>query len=162
MHLLVALGLSIGVLAGLWTEASVATGLITWVAFVAWAAFYAAGGKKEGLIKLVPANLLGVVWGILAVYFTKIVVIPYALGIGVAIAVFLICIQAYWKVLSFIPGCVIGFACYFGSNFDWKGTVIALVLGAVLGFISEWLAIALTKLPFAGRGKKENLAKPAP
>ena len=53
---------AVGVLAGLWTQVSVELGLITWVAFVSWATFFAAGGGREGLTKGLAANLSGVAW----------------------------------------------------------------------------------------------------
>lgn len=47
----IGVGLSVGALAGIWTQVSVEFGLVTWVAFVAWACFFAAGGGTLGLKK---------------------------------------------------------------------------------------------------------------
>ena len=60
---LLGIGTSVGVLAGVWTFASVELAWITWVAFVAWACFFAAGGGTTGLAKGLAANLAGVFWG---------------------------------------------------------------------------------------------------
>jgi hypothetical protein len=37
--------------------------LITWVGFVAWACYFAAGGGREGFLKGLAANLAGALWG---------------------------------------------------------------------------------------------------
>jgi hypothetical protein len=145
MDLLVALGISIGVLAGLWGQFSGAAGLVTWVAFVSWACFFAAGGKKEGLIKVVASNISGVVWGLIIVFLLKTFAFQYGLGVYIAIAVFFVCLQAKISFLSFIPGTFVGIACFFGTSFNWQGTIIALVIGACLGFVSEYIGVMLTK-----------------
>jgi len=144
MDLLVGIGLSVGVLAGLWGQFSGGAGLITWVAFVSWACFYAAGGNKEGLLKTIPANISGVLWGMLMVYGAQVLGFEYALGTSIAVCAFFMCVQAKWSVLSFIPGAFAGCSCYFGSNLNWQGAMIALVLGAVLGYISETGGVLLS------------------
>lgn len=65
MNAYVAVGITIGVLAGLWTWASVSGGLITWVAFVSWALFFAAGGGFAAVRKVVPTVVTGVIYGTL-------------------------------------------------------------------------------------------------
>ena len=59
MKRLIALGISIGVLAGLWTVLALTVTsigawqapLVVWIGFAAWACFYAAGGRLSGLTK---------------------------------------------------------------------------------------------------------------
>src|SRR6476469_4704753 len=60
---------SIGVLAGIWTQLSVTLGLVTWIAFVIWAGFYAAGAHRDGFVRVLASALSGVVYGWLAVWF---------------------------------------------------------------------------------------------
>lgn len=156
MNLLVALGLSIGILAGAWAQISSlpAIALPTFVGVISWACFYAAGGKKDGLIKTTASNLSGVLWAYLAVLLFKALVgtLPtVALGIAIAIGCFVMVIQANIKILSFIPGTFAGAAAFFGTNFDWQKTAIALVIGALLAFLSEVIGTSLTKI-----GKKGN------
>lgn len=158
MNLLIALGLSIGILAGIWAQVSVlpAIALPTFVGVISWACFYAAGGKKEGLLKTVASNLSGVLWAFVVVLIFKAIVgaIPAAaLGIAIAIGCFIMVMQANIKILSFIPGTFAGAAAYFGTNYDWKKTAIALVIGALLAYLSEIIGTALTKI-----GKKESKA----
>ncbi len=146
MDPLIAIGISVGILAGLWGQFSGDLGLITWVGFVAWAVFYAAGGKRTGYLKAVPALLSGVVWAALIVWFAGVLGVTAGLGIAVGIGAFMMVAQAKVSVLSFIPGAFAGASCYFGSGNDWKGTAIALVLGASLGWLSEAGGGALAKI----------------
>lgn len=137
MDPLIAIGISVGILAGLWGQFSGDLGLITWVGFIAWACFYAAGGKRAGFLKTVPANLSGVLWGWLMVWFAGVLGFTGGLGIAIAIGAFAMVVQAKVPWLSFIPGAFAGTSCYFGTGGDWRGTAIALILGAVLGWASE-------------------------
>lgn len=133
-------GISIGVLAGVWTQASLELNLVTWVAFVAWACFYAAGGGREGFTRGLAANLSGAVWGYLVSLLVKQVTFNGALAIAVAVIAFAMCVQASVPLLSFIPGAFAGAASFFGTGFDLTGTVLALALGAGLGWLSAVLA----------------------
>src|SRR2546425_1240264 len=66
MDTLMALAVSIGVLIGLWVKFGglLAPGLAIAVptGIVAWACFFAAGGKVQGLQKAIAANLSGGIW----------------------------------------------------------------------------------------------------
>src|SRR2546425_5705439 len=66
MDTLMALAVSIGVLIALWVKFGglLAPGLAIAVptGIVAWACFFAAGGKVQGLQKAIAANLSGVIW----------------------------------------------------------------------------------------------------
>ena len=69
MDLVTALALSIGLLGGvatyLYLSDPLVLGLQIWAAFIAWASFYHCGGKIQGFISSVLANLWGVLWGAL-------------------------------------------------------------------------------------------------
>lgn len=146
MNLLTALGISIGLLVGIYGEVSGLVGLVTWVTVISWASFYAAGGKTDGLVKAAASNLSGVIWGIVITFIASSINIPFALGIGLLVGAFMICAQARWKVLSFIPGAFLGCAAYFGTNGDWKATILSLIVGLVLGYISEVIAVFLSNI----------------
>jgi len=159
MNLLVALGISIGVLAGAWVYVGLlpAIALPVWVGVISWACFYAVGGKKEGLLKTVCSNLSGLLWG----YFIVLIFglsgsSVLVLAIAVAVGCFIMCIQANIKVLSFIPGAFAGTAAYFSvvfyygaakvtGRFNWLDTAICLIIGALLAFLSEYVGTALSK-----------------
>jgi hypothetical protein len=135
----IGVGLSVGVLAGIWTQVSVELGLITWVAFVAWACFFAAGGNRTGFSKGLAANLSGVVYGWLVGLLTSGVLFPGVLAVGVAFAALAICLRAGWAPLSYIPGAFAGTAVFFGTQLSFWPTIIALIIGACLGWLSAFL-----------------------
>lgn len=135
----IGVGLSVGVLAGIWTQVSVELGLITWVAFVAWACFFAAGGGALGFRRGLAANLSGVVYGWLVALLISAADFPGVLAVGVAVAALAMCLQAGWAPLSFIPGAFAGTAVFFGTTFAFWPVVIALAIGAGLGWVSALL-----------------------
>lgn len=137
---LLGIGISVGVLAGIWTYASVELTLITWVAFVAWACFFAAGGGTTGMAKGLAANVAGVFWGwVISQGLENVSASTIALALMVTVVGFILCIEAAIPLLSFIPGGFAGTAVFFGTSFDLVGVLIAIVAGAVLGIISEKL-----------------------
>ena len=146
MSILVGIAISVGVLAGLWGQFSPEVGLITWVGFVAWASFYAAGGKGEGLKLSLLSNLSGVFWAFVMVQSATLLGIGSVMGITIGIGAAMMVIQSKIKLLAFIPGAFMGCSCAFGTGLDIKGTVIALVAGGLLGFISQFLGIKLSEL----------------
>lgn len=146
MKALVTIGITVGILAGLWTQLSTPFGLITWVGFVGWACYFAAGGKREGLIKAIPASLSGALWGSAIVWTAGAVTLPAILPISVGLAAFAMCVQARWRVLSFIPGTFAGCAAFFGTSFDFAATCLALTVGAFLGWLSEYAANRITAI----------------
>src|SRR6266849_390772 len=91
---------------------------------VAWGLFYSAGGKTQGLHKVIASTLSGVV-------------------------AFLLVIQSKLPALSFIPGAFCGAAVTaWAAPADPKGYImvaVALVAGAVLGYISEMGAGMIAK-----------------
>lgn len=135
----IGVGLSVGILAGIWTQASIELGLVTWVAFIAWACFFAAGGGASGFRKGLAANLSGVAYGWLVALLTTAADFPGVLAIGVGVAALAMCLQAGWKPLSFIPGAFAGTAAFFGTSLALWPTVVALVIGAGLGWASAVL-----------------------
>ncbi|MCW2817700.1 MAG: hypothetical protein JWR42_487 [Marmoricola sp.] len=141
MKSLLGVAISVGVLAGLWTFVSVELTLVTWVAFVAWACFFAAGGGTGGLAKGLAANVAGVFWGwVVSQGLSNVSGSTLALSVMVTVIAFILCIEAALPLLSFIPGGFAGTAVFFGTSFDLTGTLIAVVAGALLGFVSEILA----------------------
>jgi hypothetical protein len=148
MDLLLALGISIGVLIAGWTYVALGPGnLPVWAGIVAWGCFFAAGGKMSGLTKTIAANLSGVLWAYLALKLAGNAGLP-ALSAAVGVAALIMVLQAKIPLLSFIPGAFLGAATavsvVVGANGSWTKTIIALVAGALLGYISELVAGALS------------------
>ncbi len=159
MDMLIALGLSIGVLIAIWTYIALGVAALpVWAGIVAWGAFFAAGGKTEGLMKTLAATLSGVFWAFVALWawnqFGNGNVL--ILSILVGIIAFIMVVQAKVPALSFIPGAFLGAATAVSvvvgaaqmyPEGRWLKTIIALVVGALFGYVSEALAGLLTKRP---------------
>jgi hypothetical protein len=149
MDALVALALSIGILIAGWTYLALGVAALpVWAGIVAWGCFFAAGGKTEGLMKTIATNLSGVLWAFLALYVWNSAGggVPL-LSLLVGIAAFIMVIQAKIPALGFIPGAFLGAATavsvVVGANGSWTSTIIALLAGAVFGYVSEMLAGAM-------------------
>ncbi|HEY8256921.1 MAG TPA: DUF1097 domain-containing protein [Gemmatimonadales bacterium] len=146
MDFLLALGISIGVLIAGWTYVALGpAALPVWAGIVAWGCFFAAGGKTTGLTKTIASNLSGVLWAFLALQAaTRFGGGTAILSVAVGVAALIMVMQSKIPVLSFIPGAFLGAATavsvVVGANGTWSKTIIALVAGAVLGYVSEMLA----------------------
>jgi hypothetical protein len=157
MDVLVALAVSIGILIAAWTYIALGTAaaLPVWAGIVAWGCFFAAGGKTTGLTKTVASNLSGVFWAFVALYLSASLPGIGALSLLVGVAALFMVLQSKIAVLSFIPGAFLGAATavsvVVGAEgkfpHPWARTVIALILGAVFGYLSEMLAGAIARKP---------------
>jgi hypothetical protein len=150
MDLLLALGISIGVLIAGWTYVALGPGALpVWAGIVAWGCFFAAGGKTTGLVKTIASNLSGVLWAFLALQAaTRLGGSTTMISVAVGVAALIMVVQAKISALSFIPGSFLGAATavsvVVGANGTWTKTIIALVAGAILGYVSEAVAGMLT------------------
>ena len=151
MDVLVALAISIGILIAGWTYVALGVAALpVWAGIVSWGCFFAAGGKTTGLTKTIAANLSGVFWAFIALEFSRRFGggLP-VLSILVGVAAFFMVLQAKIPALSFIPGAFLGAATavsvVVGAKGTWTSTIIALIAGAVLGYLSELLAGTMTR-----------------
>ena len=151
----IGIAVSIGVLAAVWTQVSVSLELVTWVGFLAWACYFAAGGGRDGFTRGLAANVSGLVYGWLVAAFIGVATFPGALAIAVGVVAALMCLQAGWTTLSFIPGAFVGAAAYFGTTFSFWPTAIALVVGALLGWTSGVVGARL-QAAVAGRTRSSE------
>ena len=169
MDLITALAVSIGALGGVATFVFLSPfgfGLQIWAAFIGWASFYHCGGKTKGLISSALANLWGVLWGALTLIavtgtgMADTVGLPIWAGICVAIGVGLMILGAKIPVFSAIPAQVYGYAATVAFTLLTNAAgamtaprlenpvvivALSLVIGNVLGYISEALAGSLAK-----------------
>jgi hypothetical protein len=121
-----------------------------WAGIVAWGCFFAAGGKTTGLTKTIASNLSGVLWAFLALQAaTRLGGGLPVLSAAVGVIAFLMVMQSKIPALGFIPGAFLGAATavsvVVGASGTWINAVIALVAGAVLGYVSEMLAGMMAK-----------------
>jgi hypothetical protein len=156
MSLLTALALSIGVLIAVWVKIGpmlfTTTAIAVPAGIIAWACFYAAGGKMTGLQKTIASNVSGVVWVLIAMLVINAANLGGIAWIIIGVVAAIIVLQSKVPMLSFIPGAFCGAAvtAASGAGTDMKANVmvaLAMVAGAVLGWISEAGAVALARKP---------------
>ncbi len=161
MHIYTALGISIGVLAGvlcvvcdlLGLTGVTAISIAAWPGFVAWACYFAVGGKKEGLMKTMCANTAGLIMSLLMIACMGLLSFlggTIGLAIAVAIGAFILCVEANWSPLSFIPGafcgCAVGFGLGVGTNFELLIMgILSMWVGALFAYASDIWGNAMAK-----------------
>ncbi len=169
MPLLTALAVSIGALAAVATYLFVgplaALGLQIWAAFIAWAAFYHSGGKTAALASNIPAHIFGAFVGWVALYGVTVLGgslgVPAAAALTVGIGAFVIVIAANMPALASIPSAVYGFGCIAAYSLlagkietltaasivdnPLINIVVSMVIGALFGFASEKIGVAMAK-----------------
>jgi len=171
MKSLTALSLSIGVLGGI--AAGLCLGplagmVLIWVAFIAWACFFALGGDGKALQNTIVCSLLGAVFAwialmaILGIPLAETLSLPVWAGIVIAITVIIMCLLANIECFSAIPAAVLGYASVAGYALQTPDALsmasltspsfsnplvivgVSLVVGAILGMISGKIGAALT------------------
>lgn len=149
MDMLTALALSIGILIALWVKVGTMASLLVPAGIVAWACFFAAGGKTQGLQKTIASNVSGVVWVWLAMTLIGMMSMGSWAWVIIGVVAFILVLQSKVPALSFIPGAFCGAAVTaWAAPTDPKGylmVAVALVAGAVLGYVSEMGAGMLAK-----------------
>jgi hypothetical protein len=163
MSAYLALAVSVGLLAVLDTwlffgplATTLVAGLV-WVSFIAWGCHFHSGGGTKGATTAVACMSWGAVVGMASVMLANgplgglddTIAIAIAVGIGAAV----ICLSSKIPLLSTIPASVYGFASIAGSMVlagktpeeAVLPTIIAILIGAAFGFVSEMLSNALTK-----------------
>ncbi len=155
---LVGLGISIGVLAGIWTWISITVGIATWPTFVGWALFFASGGDAKSIYKAGLPIITGTLLGWIAVQIT-----PFLGGgtIGLAIAVvivaFIMTVLGLVKGFEFVPAQFASAASFFGMGATTAAigkTLLPVLLGVLFGYLSAIL-------PPLFMPKKESQSKSA-
>ena len=163
MPSLVALSLSIGVLGGVATALCLGplSGIaLIWVAFIAWACYFAIGGDQKALQNTIVCGILGAViaWValmvILSIPLADTLTLPVWAGIVVGVTVLVMCLLAHVEYFSAIPASVLGYASVAAFALQTEGALsmealgsagtsnalvvvaISIVVGAVFGMIS--------------------------
>lgn len=157
MNALNAISLSVGLFVGIWCFATLGflePRVMTWITFLTWASFFAAGGGKSGLVKAIASAFAGTLISALTVWLNG------QLGGGVqgigllifsgllAVLGWALCQLSKVDVFSFIPGAFIGAASFFGagapldSKLGW--VLVSIVCGAMMGLISEQVGKLMT------------------
>ncbi|MBX3684632.1 MAG: DUF1097 domain-containing protein [Rhodocyclaceae bacterium] len=153
MKFLHALAFSIALLVALWVYLSVGNPdfrFTPWIGFVAWAAYFAAGGGADGVRKSIAAGLAGALltavtlFGVQALGGSLIVLIGL-----VAILAFVLVAMADVPALAYTPAAFLGAACFFGSGakLDASALFVCLTwcLGVLFGLLSEQIGKRLAR-----------------
>jgi hypothetical protein len=160
MTMLIALAISISLLAvgatWLFLVPLAVLNAQVWQGFIAWACHYHSGGKLAGTQTTIVGMSFGALVGMAAVllagqigFFGQLAA-PVAVGIGAAVIV----LSAHLKLLSTIPASVYGFAAIAGLILLGDGmtatsallpTILSIAVGALFGFVSEFIAGKLAK-----------------
>jgi len=163
MPALIALAVSVGVLAvaATWIffvpAAVVAAHMQVWQAFIAWGCHYHSGGKFTGTRNTIICMSFGAVVGMAAVLLAAQLgslgafAAPVAVGLGAAV----ICLASAIPLLATIPASVYGFAAIAGlillggkemtATAALLPTILSIIVGAAFGFVSEAVMNALKK-----------------
>lgn len=140
-----ALGTSIALLVAFWVYVSIGLPelkLYPWIGFVAWAAFFAAGGGRAGVAKPLAASTAGIALTALTMYAVgqsggSLV----ALMLLVAVLAFVLVAISDIGLFSYTPAAFLGAATYFGSGSKIDESIAFVILswvaGLLLGFASE-------------------------
>lgn len=152
-----AISLSVGLLVTVWCFATLGflePKVITWITFLTWASFYAAGAGAGGLAKSIACGAVGVIVSALVVWLNArlgggtqgggLVIFSLLLGaLG-----WVLCRMSQITLLSVIPGSFIGAASFFGAGapldqrLGW--VLLSIVCGSLMGLISQRLAGVFT------------------
>lgn len=156
-----ALATSVGLLAVLdtWLFVSPLAALLpglVWISFIAWGCHFHSGGGVKGMTTAIVGMSFGALVGMVAVMLAGgplagagDLAAPIAVGLGA----FVICLASKVPLLAVIPASVYGFASIAGPILlagmapeeAILPVVLSVVIGALFGIASEYLANALTK-----------------
>jgi Protein of unknown function (DUF1097) len=164
MDLVTALAIVIGVMGAIATWLAITMGspyLLIWAAFIGWASYYHCGGKESGLKSSAVANVWGAICAAVAlIALLAMGVTAVTAGICVGVTVAIMILGAKVPALSAIPAAVYGYAStaalfLLGAAAYGEGSgavikvavavAISLVIGNVLGYISEKIAGSVVK-----------------
>lgn len=153
MKLLHALALSIAALVALWVYLSIGRPELRinpWIGFVAWAAFFAAGGGRGGALKSMAGGIAGVL--LTAVTMAAVAALggelPWLIAM-VALLAFVLVAMADIPPLAYTPAAFLGAASFFGAGAKVDETVLLVSItwlaGVSFGFASERLGQLFAK-----------------
>ncbi|UOE77708.1 DUF1097 domain-containing protein [Parageobacillus thermoglucosidasius] len=128
--------LATGLLCGLWALLAPSLGLMTWAGFAGCTTFFAVGtGGVKGMVKAMLCNITGVGCGMLILWLSAMLEIPYSAAIFSGIITVVMCLAGKLPLINYTPGIFIGCFSTFAANGDWQVLLLSLLSGAVLGFL---------------------------
>ena len=151
MKKILAIGISSGIVAAIWTIGSFSIGLSTVAGFLAWSSFFASGVSGiKGVKKALIANISGICWGFSGVQLSNLFAPSLgnvqAIAVGNGLGSLAICLQSKLALVSFIPGSFIGWSAFIASGMNFKIAIISMIIGSFLGYASEMLTDVFMKV----------------
>jgi hypothetical protein len=172
MSQLVALSVSIALLGGVATMLYQTQSFLIWAGFIAWAAFFGAGGDTAALKKTIAGSVFGAIVAALALVLFQYLPVEGWLwiprnGVVVAVTVLILGLASKVELLSHLPANVYGYAATFAAtrmasmatpvapttqlfsaphvSIPLFNVIVSMVVGALFGLASGKLAAALQK-----------------
>lgn len=127
--------ISAGILAALWCGIADAFHLVTWIGFLGCSTYFAQPKSGfQGVVMTWCTNLSGVFWAWLAITCSSYFETPLVGYLLTGIITSIMCLQAAYHRLAFIPGAFIGCCITFAMGGDIINILPALIFGALLGY----------------------------
>lgn len=141
------IALSAGFLAALWAGVADIFQLVTWIGFLGCSTFFAQTESGfKGMMMAMTTNLSGVFWGWTIIAGSQMFASPLVSYALTGIVTSVMCLQASYRKLAFIPGAFIGCCITFAMNADIAAILPPLMIGALLGYSMSLLTAQLISL----------------
>ncbi|PJE80315.1 Inner membrane protein YcdZ [invertebrate metagenome] len=137
MSPLLSVSITTGIFSGIWVWMADSLSLLSWAGFLGCTGYFASKGDIKSLIQTISANLAGVGWAIVIASSASFISGTMGNYLMVTLVAFLMCIQARYPLLSYIPGTFIGACSTFAADGQWQPVIPSLILGAVIGFLMK-------------------------
>lgn len=131
-----------GIICGIWTGISMAFAgplIATWVGFVGCTSYFSSGFGRNGFIRSLCSNYMGVLIGCTIIYLGTNIsgsVLFNTVCTGFFTAV--ICYLAHFDLTRLVPCTFMGGYSAFASGGNWKMLLICLFLGNIVGILSDY------------------------
>lgn len=136
--------ISAGLLAALWCGIADTFHFITWIGFLSCSTYFAQPKPGfKGVLMTWFTNLSGVFWAWLAITGSGAVDTPLLGYLLTGIVTSMMCLQASYSKLAFIPGAFIGCCITFAMGGDVAQIIPPLLMGALLGYSMTQLTALL-------------------
>lgn len=132
---LIILGISTGILCGVWTFVAPLIALSVWGGFAGTTTYFASGKHGiEGIGLAIRCNLAGIACGMSMMFLTNLFGFSGGGAVASAIISAVMCFLGLWKYTTFVPGIFLGCFTTFAANGDWLLLGSSVILGAILGY----------------------------
>lgn len=127
--------ISAGLLAALWCGIADTFHLTTWIGFLSCSTYFAQPKAGfQGVLMTWFTNLSGVFWAWLVISASSFVDAPLLGYLLTGVITSIMCLQASYAKLAFIPGAFIGCCITFAMAGDVSHIILPLLAGGLLGY----------------------------